>query len=731
MPTLLALMGFTLVALTRDFPGYADLLINRGASASRVARIFLFQSISLTSLVLPFSVLVGGLVGLGRLVADREVMVLEALGLDPRRLIGPVAAFGAGAALVALGLGVAISPAAQRELNRTAREIAILNPLSNIVPKTVHRLGEWKLEAGAVKDGSRVLERVLLWMPVIGETIFSTTAQVTNDAAGRPELVLRDGILFMDSRTKLRVFRFDEMRAPIPMQDVSEGVLFENGLRGMTFGELVSRVRQPKSDREWTRTLLELHHRFAFPVATGLFGLLSLPLVLVRKRTSMSSGALFGLVITIAYYGLVQLGDGVAYEVPRLVIPAAWLPNATLLGVILFLHFGKSRPGSARGRSAERESPATKDLAEPPPATPVLRSRRWPLARYVSTRFIQLAIACLLALVVAYLLVDVLERLEWFARHAASFDEIVRFYSARIPLLISRVTPMGLVAAMALTVGLLTSSGELLGMRTLGISARRALSPALFVCLLVTPLLFVLNDRIVPRTNELADRIKQRDIKGEEAARTAVWGEHGDLLYQVASLDSSRGAAEEIVIYRLAPGGLPFSRIDARASHHVGRGRWQLFDATGAELGEGGHLRPMSPPALVELGEQPSAEIDLMYLSVAGLLERIDEMVTAGEPTTDLEVDLHLKLALPLACFILPALVMTIASTGPAFPSSALTLIFGGAVAGGYLLMSGAFASFGRGGVLPPWLGGWGPNLIGIVLLVGLAWRNQVSHRGD
>jgi lipopolysaccharide export system permease protein len=337
----------------------------------------------------------------------------------------------------------------------------------------------------------------------------------------------------------------------------------------------------------------------------------------------------------------------------------------------------------------------------------------------------------LATLVVAYLLVDVLERLEWFARHAARFDEIVHFYSARIPLLVSRVTPMGLVVAMALTVSLLSSTGELLGMRTLGISTGRALRPALGLCLLAIPLSFLLNDQIVPRTNELADMIKQNEIKRgseDKSERTAVWGVHGRMLHQLEHLDAGQGAGRDIILYERAQNGLPTRRIDARAAHHVGGGHWQLQDATAVAFEDPDRLVRIAPPAYADFGESPSAELDLMHLSVAELLTLIRDVAADHEPTTDLVVDLHVKLATPIACFILPALVMLIASSGPPFPRSATTLICAGVIAVAYTLLAGAFASFGRGGLVWPWLGGWGPNLIVIAGLVGLTWRDRLAR---
>ncbi|MBY0400222.1 LptF/LptG family permease, partial [Myxococcota bacterium] len=215
-PTLMALAAFTAVVLTRDLPNYAELVINRGAGPGRVASIVAYQALSLVAQMLPFSVLVGGLVALGRLVADREVMVLAALGLDPRRLIGPVAVFGFGMAGATLAMSLWVSPLAQRELNRTVRALSEVNPFSTLEPGTVHRFGDWKLEAREVSDGSRVLRRVMLWMPSVGETIFAETASLVARADERAEIELRNGLLLADTRESPRALRFEALRVLIP-----------------------------------------------------------------------------------------------------------------------------------------------------------------------------------------------------------------------------------------------------------------------------------------------------------------------------------------------------------------------------------------------------------------------------------------------------------------------------------------------------------------------------------
>jgi lipopolysaccharide export system permease protein len=688
--------------------------------------------VPLMSQMLPFAVLVGVLTGLGRLGADREILVISALGIESRRLIAPVALFGAGAALFGLMLALFVAPWANRGVDRSLREIAQVNPAAEIQPAVVSRFGDWKLEAREVSSSGQMLGQVLLWIPSVGETVFAETAEVGASGEDGLEIVLHNGTLLLNTRKSLTAMRFEEMRSALPNTSELLHSSPEDRLAGMPLSELSelsARSEMPGDLGLVARS--ELHRRFVLPTAALLFGVISVPLALTRKHASRSSGAMLGLVVTIAYYGLVQLAEGVTQRDPELVALAAWLPNAALIILTALLYRRLSRPWASEqlsGRSSPGKLSQSVDRIR---SSRGVHAKHWALPRYVAKRFVQLSLACFAALVAAYLLVDILERLQWFARHAASADDIILFYSARIPLLVSRVVPMGLLVAMALTVSLLTSEGELVGMRSCGISAPHALRPALLVCLIVTPLSFLLNDQVVPRTNQLADLIKQRDIKGEGTRRTAVWGTNGRALYELESLDTSLGTADEIVVYQLAENGLPESRIDARSARYAGDGAWRLSDTTGVEIDVDGSLVRTSPTGHAELGEQPSDELDLMHLSVREIWALVRDLASTGDSTTAFEVDLHLKLATPLACLLLPALVMIYAVSGPPFPSSALTLVLAGVLAVAYTLSAGTFASFGRGGVLPPWAGGWGPSLVVMSALIWLAWRTRHTRRED
>jgi lipopolysaccharide export system permease protein len=729
VPVLIALGGLTVVVLTRDLLGYSDLVINRGLGAGAVLWIAFYNTVPLLAQMLPFSVLVGSLVALGRLGADRELLALEASGVSARRLVGPVLVFALAMTAVGYALTLLAAPVASRALNAAIQDLARQSPGAVVRAGVVNRIGHWRLDAREVSaDGTR-LRSVILYIPSVGETIFALRGQLEKNDAGSPRLRLEQGAVIPDPRTRPRLIRFDGLWVDMP-EEAAEPVLNEDErLAAAGLSELAARARSSEIDEVDARDAhIAFHRRLALPSATLVFGFLVLPLFLTRAQFSRGGGAMLGVLAILFYYGLVQLGNGFIQARSLPIAAGVWLPDAALgllaLGLFANLHrttsFGRHlerpEPRLAHwlealrllvGSRLDRGSSAESASAGGPP-----RVHRFALGRYVSSRFFQMAILCFAVLVLAYLVVDMLERLQWFAKYGATPAQALRFYGLRIPLLASRVVPMALLVATALTVGLLAVQGELTAIRSCGIPAPRALLPVLVISAAVVPLSFFLNNDVVPETNAKADYLKNTEIKKRTDSSDVdldVWYRRGQHFYQAESLDPQLGSARNITVYELGEDGLPRSRADARAARHIGGGVWRLEDPVRVEVvGEG--LREVPAAPFADLGEDLPAEVDTMHLSVGELLSEIREVEESGYDATIYEVDYFVKLASPFACIVLPALALFFCVSGPPYPSSALSLVLSAGTAVAYTLLTGIGASLGYGGVLPPAVAGWGPT---------------------
>jgi lipopolysaccharide export system permease protein len=400
-----------------------------------------------------------------------------------------------------------------------------------------------------------------------------------------------------------------------------------------------------------------------------------------------------------------------------------WLPNAVLALCAALLTWWVSRAHlreSWRTRLAERRK--LEEGVRPP------RSHRRILDRYVFRRFVELTALCFGVLLLAYLLMDVMDNLKWFTRYGSTPSEILRYYAARMPLLVSRVLPLALVAAAALTTSLFVASGELLGMRACGISAARTVTPIVASCMLLAAFYHLLANEWTPHASALASRIKNTEIKNRSATRHSVWHRSSGSLYEIAWLDPLAGVAEGVTFYELGEDGLPVSRTDAARARHIGNGVWQLADAVRTEITPS-RINRVEAQAYASLGDELPAEVDSGDLPLRELGRQIRDAERDGYDATPLRVEAHLRRASPLACVVLPALALAFATLGPPFATLAQMILVSFALALAHGLLTALGASLGNGGALPPALAGWGP--ISLVAGVGawIGWRTRSRER--
>jgi lipopolysaccharide export system permease protein len=674
-PTLYTLGGLTIIILTKDLLSFSDLVINRGLSLGDVTAIAGYQTVPVVGQMLPFAVLVGGLVALGRLGADRELLMLEASGISSPRLLWPVLAFAALMSVLAFLVSLEAAPRANRALDEKLAYLDQLNPGAAITPGNVHRFGDWMLQAREVSSRGDEMRGVFLWMPRISETVFAQTGALEALPDGSTRVLLTNGKLILNPRKTAREVRFDEMVADLPRSSKPMARSQNEQLGSASIAELRVHAADESRTPEWRKkAVIALHQRSSLPAATLIFGLLIVPLFLSRAHYSRSGGGVMGIAATVVYYGLMQLAESLVFDGRVPAVLGMWMPNTLLLVIALAMALRMTRMSSFGRHSDRPPSSEPKEQKDASGATK-LRIHPWPLQRYVAARFLQMAALCFTVVLVGYLLIDVLDRMSWLGKYGATVEQVMRYYGARIPLLASRVIPMSLLVATALTVSLLAAQGELMGMRSSGIPAPRALLPILIICALIVPAYFVLNNEVLPSSNALASYLK-RVVKKKAGADEGLgaWFRNGDRFFQADQLDPKAGTARNITVFQLDETGLPTRRSDAIGARHIGNGVWLLQDSVRVES-RGDELEVSAGPTSAQIGEAIQADVDTRHLSVGDLQREIAEVEASGLDATHYRVDLLVKLASPVACFVLPALALFFAVGGPPHPSSATTLV--------------------------------------------------------
>jgi len=715
LPAAVALLGLGAAYLTRSLLEWSDLLVNRGLGAGAVAVLALHQLVPVLSQVLPFATLIGILAGLGHLRSTGELLAVEASGISLRRLAGPATRFAGALAAVGLVLSLWLAPASRTQRTEALFRMLAEHPGATLTAGVVHEFGDQRLTAREVSSRGDALRGVVLWSPELGETLFAERASVAPDRAGGIELRLHEATALLGPAQGGGQIEVGSFHTVLSLADGGLGDP-EDSLAALMPGELLRRAAGPEP-AEARLARAELHRRIALPLAGVILALAAVPLALSGRSSSRATGAVLGLLLTVVYYGLTQLGNGLLRDPHVPVELAIWLPDLVVAaGAGISLSISTASSG-LRG-SGPRRTPLRGT------AVPLAPRGRFILARYVAGVFVQMACVCFAGLFVGYLLVDVLERLEWFARHRSTGFEAARFYFARAPLLMSRVGPLSLLAAASLTISQLERRGELVAMQACGMSALRSLAPISAVALLVAPVYFFVTDAVVPRSNALADHLKTTEIKsddpGQEGARF-VWYRSGGNLLQVDRMDRGRGVASDVTIYELDDRGFPKSRVDAREARELGGGEWELIDPRRVEI-SGFGVSKVEAATRIRLGNDLS-ELDPMHLGVRSLAREIQRARSDGYGTAMFEVDLQARLAAPFACVLLPWIAIATAIGGRTGRSASRSLMLAVILAVGFQLVGDVSLSLGYGERVSPAVAAWGPTSLLALLAAGLAWR--------
>ena len=118
-PFFLALLIFTFLLVLPPVMDYLENLLAKGVTWGTAARILWTLLPQALGLTIPMAVLVGVLIGLGRMSGDRESVALLACGVSPYRLLRPIGAL----ALITTAVTAYVMIVSIPNANQTFREI--------------------------------------------------------------------------------------------------------------------------------------------------------------------------------------------------------------------------------------------------------------------------------------------------------------------------------------------------------------------------------------------------------------------------------------------------------------------------------------------------------------------------------------------------------------------------------------------------------------------------------
>src|SRR3989337_3473624 len=179
------------------------------------------------------------------------------------------------------------------------------------------------------------------------------------------------------------------------------------------------------------------------------------------------------------------------------------------------------------------------------------------ISRYVTIEFLKIFLLISAGLTTVYMVVDIFENLGDFTKNHADFITILKYFLLRLPQSIYYISPLSLLFASFLNLGLFIKYNEVTAMRSGGLSSLHITSSMLTGTLIISILLFFLNDVIVPVANKRAEDIKRRMENRKEEMffkEDSLWFKSGNYtLYNIRFIDSDKKILWKVNVYSLYP----------------------------------------------------------------------------------------------------------------------------------------------------------------------------------
>jgi lipopolysaccharide export system permease protein len=349
-PLFLSLLIFTFILEIPPVMQQLEQLVAKGVPWGVAGRILLTLIPQALGLTIPMALLVGLLIGLGRMSNDREAVALLACGVSPYRLLRPVL----GLALVAGAVHLYVMIRAIPDANQTFREITydiVSKRVENDVQPQVffEDFPGWVLYARDVPQGGGGWKDVLVadtHKPEAPVLYLARHGRLILDREKRTvDLVLQDGMQYSNTGAggrETETYRFPrELFVGLDPQTVFPRMELQRGVNELPIADL----RKLAADRLKAgfpahTEIIAIQQKFSFPVACLVFAVIGLALGLTVAREGKLAGFVVGIGVIFAYYVLMYLSDSVAKgyymsakaQGTLLVAQMArWVPNIVLL----------------------------------------------------------------------------------------------------------------------------------------------------------------------------------------------------------------------------------------------------------------------------------------------------------------------------------------------------------------------------------------------------------------
>ena len=746
---------FIFVLYLRKIEQLSALLVRSSAPTLVAVKLFLYALPATLPFALPLGVLVGILIGLSRMSADSEITAMRAAGISSVTIARPVMLFAFLALVVTALAALWLTPLSLSLETKTAHTFAAAQLTGNIesrifdedFPDTVLYVSDVQTE-----------EKQTIWRGVfIADVTPPEKLQEEGKSRGEgPRIITaEEAIPYPDQENNRLILDMHDFRSTerdkegkavttyaqrhqwVLQAQKQEDLQVNKTVAQMDTGPLYKYVHQGDlSPKDFVDGTIELHQRFALPLACVMLALVGIPLGVTSRKGGKSSAYVVTVLVAFLYYMSYITLLGLAKKGNLAVPVAAWTPGVVYAIAGVFLLSRLEKPGdrdwgawlSARGASAwkwfQNLLRSSTESVGSPLSTRGFGLRPMLIDGYVLNGFLFYFGILLVALVSLIEIFTFFELLGDMIKNDISMATMIDYLWHLAPSLIYQVTPIGTLAASLICFTILTKYNEVTAFKAAGVSVHRLAAPVMFASLVISLGLFGFDHFYIPAANRRQEMLRA-EIKKKPVAtyrrpdRQWVYGQ-GNRVFNFLHLDPKQNLMSKVNVFDIDPktSHIVHQVTAERAQWNEQIHKWVFVNGVSQETTEKGSDYKQfynATATFPELTETPSwfvkEEKEYKELNFQELGSYIDELQSSGLDTTPLRVQWHKKFSVPLFAFIMAILSIPFAFVGGTRGAmrGVLTAFI---IAIVYWTVGTIFEQFGDLNLLPAAMAAWAPDVI-------------------
>lgn len=340
------------------------------------------------------------------------------------------------------------------------------------------------------------------------------------------------------------------------------------------------------------------------------------------------------------------------------------------------------------------------------------------IPKYVIKETLQTFSIVLIGAITIYLVVDFFEKIDDFVEASMPFSDALLFFVFRTPLIISQVTPVGVLLAVLIVLGLMVRNNEIVVLQSSGIGNHYLTKPLVVFGFILSFSLFFFSEIVVPLTLAKSNEIYRRKVDRRVATfkQENIWMKAHRAIYHIAYFNPAREAISGISLYYFDEEFNIRMRLDAESAVYQ-NGEWILQDCLQQVRLEDGSYQvthPVERRMRIDLDPEGLKRVvkkseEMSFTELAAYIRKVRD---EGYDVTPYEVDWQAKLAFPAVCFVMALVGTAIALRRKRAEGLGMGITYGIGTAFAYWVVYSFCITLGHQGVVAPIVAAWLTNIL-------------------